>query len=435
MPSPTGTYNMLRILRLFRTALVLLFLVILSLNVRSAVPGLEPKKSWQLDGYVKYMATYAMPKTQSNTLDHLIHNRMNFEYRFSDEWRVNVGMRNRALWGDALNLPGYAELVALDNGYFDLSKNWREGDVIFNTQLDRLNVTWNKDTWRVRAGRFRVNWSMNTIWNPNDIYNAYSIYDFDYEERAGTDAVSISKSLGFADGVDVIFAPAKDSGQDSTALRYLANQAGWDYQLLVGRSRLDYVIGAGFSTDLYEAGIRGEVSWFDPVNATYQGKSVMQTKSAIQNQSTPQTRSLPQTRSSPQTKSTKQTTVASLEMDYSFGGERNWLGRTAWLYISAPQDVNSALAYLNLPLDAKTLSFTRHTWYGDVSFDLTSLNRLTLSASYYDDHSYFLGASSTYSLANDWQLLTVIQAFGGSDDSLFGEDPTTLVFANIKYSF
>ena len=63
------------------------------------------------------------------------------------------------------------------------------------------------------------------------------------------------------------------------------------------------------------------------------------------------------------------------------------------------------------------------------------LNRVTLSASYYDDHSYFLGMSSNYSLANDWQLLTVIQSFNGSNGSLFGEVPATLLFANVKYSF
>ncbi|MGR5236893.1 hypothetical protein [Vibrio alfacsensis] len=392
-------------LGVFNYALSILPLVFASNPLLANIPGLEPKKDWDLDGYIKYMATYAIPETQPNTLDHLVHNRINFEYRFSPNWRVNIGMRNRVLWGDVADIPIYADLVALDNGYFDLSKNGRNNDVIVNTQLDRLNVSWQQDDWGARVGRFRINWSMNTIWNPNDIYNAYSIYDFDYEERAGTDAIVVSKNLGFADGLALVFSPAKQSGQDSTALRYFANQSGWDYQMIVGRSRLDYVLGIGFSTDIYDAGLRGELSWFDPVKPTYLGVP------------------------------TEQTAVASVESDYSFGGQRSWLGRLAWLYISEPQEVASALAYLNLPLDAKTLSFTHHTWYTDVSFDLTPLNRLTFSASYYDDHSYFIGLSNLYSLANDWQLLTVVQNFGGAADSVFGEEPTTLLFANIKYSF
>ena len=39
----------------------------------SAVPGLEPQKSWDLDGYIKYMATYSIPDGADNTFDNLIH--------------------------------------------------------------------------------------------------------------------------------------------------------------------------------------------------------------------------------------------------------------------------------------------------------------------------------------------------------------------------
>ncbi|CAE6934009.1 hypothetical protein [Vibrio sp. B1FLJ16] len=389
----------------FNGSLAVSFLALVSAQAIGAVPGLEAEKSWDLDGYVKYMATYSIPEKQSNTLDHLIHNRFNFEYRFSPSWHINIGIRNRALWGDALDIEQYPQLVALDNGYFDISKNWREDGVILNTQIDRLYISWQQDDWRGLLGRFRVNWSMNTIWNPNDIYNAYSIYDFDYEERAGTDAVMASKTLDFASGIDLVFAPAKKPAKNSLSLRYFANKSGWDYQVIAGRSKRDFVLGAGFATDIYEAGIRGELSWFDPIDSQFVSDN------------------------------TERTMVGSLEADYSFGGSRSWLGRVAWLYISEPQKALSALAYLNLPLDAKTLSFTQHTLYTDMSFDLTSLNRFTASISYYDDGSFFSGLSNSYSLATDWQLLTVLQSFNGTSDSLFGETPAVLLYANIRYSF
>ena len=50
-------------------------------------------KAWDINGYVKYMATYSMPDEQGNTLDHLLHNRINVEYRFSPEWRINLGQQ------------------------------------------------------------------------------------------------------------------------------------------------------------------------------------------------------------------------------------------------------------------------------------------------------------------------------------------------------
>lgn len=385
--------------------LVIPMLVLTSFQTVGAIPGLEAEKSWDLDGYVRYMTTYNIPEAQDNTLDHLIHNRLNFEYRFSPYWRMNVGMRNRALWGDVLDIAHYPELVELDTGYLDLSKNWREDEVILNSQLDRLYITWQREDWKAQLGRFRVNWSVNTIWNPNDIYNAYSIYDFDYEEKAGTDAVMVSKTLGFADGIDIIFSPANAPDQNSISLRYFANQSGSDYQMIAGRTKRDFAIGAGFATDIHEAGFRGELTWFDPVDSEYQGRS------------------------------TQRSMVGSLESDYSFGGARSWLGRVAWLFISEPEEALSALAYLNLPLNAKTLSFTQHTFYADMSFDLTALNRVTASASYYDDGSIFTGLSSNYSLATDWQLLSVLQSFNGTGDSLFGETPAIFLFANIRYSF
>jgi hypothetical protein len=389
----------------FIKALSVLVFSVISRSALTSVPGLVPQKSWDLDGYIKYMATYSVPDNVDNTFDNLMHNRFNFEYRFSPYWRVNVGLRNRALWGDSTDFTRYADLIEWDSGYFDLSKNWLKNDVLINSQLDRLYLTWQQDDWRAQVGRFRINWSMNTIWNPNDIYNAYSIYDFDYEERAGTDGVMASRELGFAGGVDLVFSPARESSQNSVSLRYSANHSGWDYQVIAGRGRIDYVLGAGFATDVFDAGFRGELTWFDPIEPEIEGEP------------------------------TKKTTVGSIEADYSFGGKRSWMGRAAWLFISEPQDASSALVYLNLPLDAKTLSFTKNTWYADVSFDLTPLNRVTLSSSYYDDHSYFFGLSSSYSLANDWQLLTVVQRFDGDSGSLFGATPATLLFANVRYSF
>lgn len=370
------------------------------------IPGLEPEKNWDLDGYVKYMLTYANPDNSSNAIDHLIHQRFNFEYRFANHFAFNAGLRNRALAGDSLDIPMYEQLVSLDTGYWDLSKNVIEQDsVIVNSQFDRLFMDWHKDDWNARVGRFRINWSMNTVWNPNDLFNAYSIYDVDYEERAGSDAIMLGHSLGFADGVEVIFSPDTSQELNDYTVRYYGNDSGWDYQVIGGKNALDNVLGAGFATDWHGAGIRGEVTWFKPRRDSYQGITL------------------------------NDNAVLSLESDYSFSGENNWLLRAAWLYIEKPEETQSARRYLSLPLNAKTLSFTRHTGYLELGFDLTPLSRMSVSTVYYDDDSYFLGLSNHYSLANDWQLLTIIQRFDGTSRSLFGTTPATLLFANIKWSF
>lgn len=127
--------------------------------------------------------------------------------------------------------------------------------------------------------------------------------------------------------------------------------------------------------------------------------------------------------------------VATVEVDYSFDGNRNWMARTSVLHISNPREQGNALIFLNRPLTARTLSFTELSWYADASFDISPLSRLTLSTTYYDDGSYFFGASNNYSLSDDWQMLTVLQRFDGSSDSFFGKTPATLLYWQLRWSF
>ncbi len=392
--------------RLFTTFVP--FLLPISLFSYAEIPGLTPEKNWNLGGYVKYMASSTIPNSssESSSFDNLIHQRFNFEYRFNDELRVNLGMRNRLMFGDTARYANYGDFISYDSGYVDLSKNWIDKNgVVGNSQFDRAYINWSKDDWQLRAGRFRINWGMTTVWNPNDIFNSYSIYDFDYEERPGSDALMVTKNLGFASSVNVVINPNKDSGLNSYASRYLFNNQGWDMQLLLGKSHLDYVIGAGFAGDIYGAGLRGEFSWFEPTQRYYQNEEL--------------------TASS----------VSSLEMDYSINSSANWAIQGSVMYISEPQDVENTVSYLNLPLTARTLSFTHWTWYSSIGFDTSALNRVMLIGTYYDDGSYFIGMNNTYSLADNWQLLGVLQYFDGSTDSVFGENPNTLLYAQVKWSF
>ncbi len=376
----------------------------------SQIPGLAPEKNYDLNGYVKYMGSINVPKNLDNSYDHLIHQRFNYEYRFTNNFHFNAGMRNRLLAGDSAKLEDFSDLIDTDHGYMDLTFNWLEEEsMVGNTQFDRLYLDWSNDNWQARIGRSRINWAITTLWNPNDIFNSYSIYDFDYEERAGSDSALLKYKLGFASSIEAVYNPDQDSDFTSYAMRYLLNSASWDIQVLAGKSELDYVFGVGFAGDIKGAGLRGEITHFNPAQDYLEnGGENIKLKSSI---------------------------VATVESDYSFSGNQNWTGRLAVLYISNPQDQESALEFLYLPLTARTLSFTQTTFYADVGFDVNALNRLTLSTSYYDDGSFFAGSSNSYSLANDWQLLTVLQSFGGTDTSLFGKTPGLFAFVQVRWSF
>ena len=375
-------------------------------GVHAQIPGVRPERSYSVGGYVKYLTRTVIPRSGSNAWDHLIHQRFNFEYRWSDNLSFSAGMRNRLLWGDSLDMPHFDDLVTADPGYLDLSFNWlNEDGVLGNTTFDRLYLAWQLNSWKVRAGRQRVNWGMSTLWNPNDLFNVYSIYDFDYEERPGIDALLVSRSLAFASQFEVVWGLGENWDETSLAGRYRFNTTGYDVQLLGGKNWIDLVLGAGFAGSLRGAGFNGEVSYFHPYVDDWQGK--------------PQRSSL----------------VATLETNYSVSGMRNLTWKASVLYTGNPQDPVSALIYLNQPLTARTISFTRWTAYGDVSFDIISLSRQTFGSTLYDDGSWYLMATNVYSLANDWQLLFVWQHFDGPQDSLFGEDPADMIYARIRFSF
>ncbi len=370
------------------------------------IPGLEPEKSYSFGGYVKYLGRVVIPQSGSNGWDHLVHQRFNYEYRFSDVFSFNAGMRNRVLWGDSLDIPYFDELLTKDPGYFDLSWNWlNEDNVLGNTTLDRFYVDWLSDDWQVRAGRQRINWGMATLWNPNDLFNVYSMFDFDYEERPGTDALLISRNLDFASRAEAVWAFGEDWDETSIAGKYRFNMSGYDIHVLGGKKWVDLVVGAGFEGSILGAGFNGEISYFHPYKDDF--KEIEQEK----------------------------TTVATLETDYSVKGSRNLIWKASILYTSNSIDPGSSVIYLNQPLTAKTISFTRWTGYGGISFDVTSLSRQVIGSVIYDDGSWYVMASNTYSMADNWQLLIVWQHFDGDTSSLFGKDPADMIYLRSKWSF
>jgi hypothetical protein len=318
-------------------------------------------------------------------------------------------MRNRFIYGDSATYHGFADLFGADFGYWDFSWNWLENDdAVGNTTLDRLYVDWTPDEWQARFGRHRVNWGMTMLWNPNDLFNSYSIYDFDYEERAGTDSLLLGRNLGFASEAELVWALGDTWDDTSLAGRYLFNTNGYDIQLLGGKNRLDVVAGGGFAGAIQGAGFRGELSYFDP----YKDDPDL----------------LPQHQREP-------STIATLESDYSFKGPRNFILKGDIIFVSHPEDPGNALIYLNQPLTARTLSFTEWAGYVDGTFDVTSLSKQTLGFNMYDDGSYFGMASNSISMADDWELLLVWQYFSGDTNSLFGGNPSHLLFGRIRWSF
>jgi hypothetical protein len=165
----------------------------------------DADSKFDFKGYLKYLTTVNFQKVNDDWVtDNLLHNRLEFRYYPSEKWKIDLEMRNRLFYGQFVTLYNtigdldYGDYIGQDNGFFDMSVNWATGNsYVLNTTVDRFFVDYTSGNWQIRAGRHRINWGQNLVWNPNDVFNAYSYFDFDYEERPGTDAVRVQYYTGF----------------------------------------------------------------------------------------------------------------------------------------------------------------------------------------------------------------------------------------------
>ena len=146
------------------------------------------------NGYIKDMQTvYIHNIDQDWMTNNLIHNRLNFKWNISNSFTFCLEERNRFYWGDLTGIsPQYKDFIAIDNGIVNMSWNIFEGkSYVLNTTIDRLWLDYTRNNFQVTLGRQRINWSQTYVWNPNDIFNTYSYFDFDYEEKPGSDALRL----------------------------------------------------------------------------------------------------------------------------------------------------------------------------------------------------------------------------------------------------
>ncbi len=106
---------------------------------------------------------------------------------------------------------------------------------VLNTMIDRAYVDFTAGSLQVRAGRQRINWSQALVWNPNDLFNTYSFFDFDYVERPGSDAVRVTYSTGPSSAAEAVVKLNSENEVTAAAL-YRFSILNTDFQFLAGET-------------------------------------------------------------------------------------------------------------------------------------------------------------------------------------------------------
>lgn len=362
----------------------------------------EKKKLLTLNGYISTLQSVTFDSLSGPLInDNLIHNRINIKGYINDHITFASEFRNRLFTGDMVRLnPAYSEMTASDQGWVDLSWNiLNEQSFFLNTTIDRLWMDFNFGKFQARVGRQRINWGQTLVWNPNDIFNTYSFFDFDYVERPGSDAVRLQYYPGSSSAIEIAL---KADYQDriTAAALYRLNKWGYDLQFLAGYfNNEDFVAGAGWSGALGTVSFRGEASWFQPVKAVSHATG---------------------------------TGIFTLGFDKAF--KNNAMAQLQLMYCNEPLDLVSFSALYSGNISTRDLAFSKFTAFGQFSYPVTPLLNIGISAMWFPDlKGYFAGCSLDYSFAENVDFSLFWQHFDGI--MINSRITMNIGFLRVKFSF
>ena len=237
--------------------------IIMTLNAQDTIQ----QKKFDASGYISSLQSATFDSIQGNWVsENIIHNRLNFKWYPSANITGVLEVRNRLAFGESIKInPTAASDYEKDYGFMNLTTNVFHGNsYLLNTSVDRFWLAYEKDKWKITLGRQRINWSQTWVWNPNDIFNAYSFFDFDYAERPGSDALRIQYNNSEV-SITELALKMNSQNQLTAAGYYKFNKWDYDFQVLGGiLNQTDYVVGAGWSGAIKSLAFRGEMSYFRP---------------------------------------------------------------------------------------------------------------------------------------------------------------------------
>jgi hypothetical protein len=296
----------------------------------------------EISGYFSDVVSVIHWKGFNPVWDNNLQNRTRLQWTPLHWMDMEVQARTRFLFGETVrNTPGYAASLDADRGITDLSWNLAEGNsYLLNSQVDRLFLHFAGGPFEITIGRQRINWGQTFVWNPNDIFNAYSFFEFDYPEKPGSDAVRLQYFSGIANRLEL--AVKADSGGRITAAGMARlNWKNYDFQFLAGvLDGEDLFGGIGWSGNISGAGFKGEASYFHPLSNAHDTTGML---------------------------------LFSLSADYSFKNSWHLLGEVLCRYQDHRIPELNIAEYLNTPASVKNLAIANVNLLAQLSIPIHEL--------------------------------------------------------------
>ena len=335
--------------------------------------------------------------------EQFIHHRLNLQLHLNAGLRIRGALRSRLFYGEAVKIqPSFAASIAdTDNDVVDLSLIWlRHSSMAGHSVVARLYLAWVSGDWEVRFGRQRINWGVATVWNPNDIFNAYAYTDFDYEERPGSDALRVTRYFGFGNSLEVALRMSGQKQDAVGALLYRFREGVYDIQLLAGYMQEYWTIGGAWAGNIGQAGWKGECSGFLPSSA--------EEKAAL---------------------------AGSMEFDYTLKG--GWYVQAGMLVNTNGVTSRRITELFNFDLSARNLYPYPFTTLLRASYPVSPILNAALALLYSpgQPNPVFLAPVVSLSMAQDWDLDLVGQVVFEEKVAGGYGSPLQAVFLRVKWSY
>lgn len=366
----------------------------------------DEQRKVTLNGYLTSMQSVMFDSLNGDwIMDNLIHNRLNLYWYPTDKITASLQMRNRLLFGESISMiPGYDDAIDSEQGWADLSINLLEGDsYLLNSAIDRFWLQYSSGRFVITAGRQRINWGQTFVWNPNDIFNAYSYFDFDYTERPGSDAIRLQYYPNYTSTAELA-AKVDSSGRITAGGLYRFNILSYDIQLIAGiLQEDDFFGGLGWSGNIGQAGFRGEGTYFHPMDLPADTTGIF---------------------------------MGSVGLDYTFSN--SLFLQAEYLYSINPLvSLDAVTGSFTGQLTVKQLAFTKHTLFLSLSNPVTPLLNITLAGMYFPKiKGFFAGPSLSFNAFENTDLGFFLQYFNAElPDINGGNSRQDLALGHLRFKW
>lgn len=387
---------------------MMFFASLLSLAIGVFSQSSDSEGGWtdnfRINGYVQDMPSVDFLRgVDGFNFNNTLHNRINMRYRPNDNFNFVVEFRNRLIAGDMIKdfYPFIVDMLKEDGGLVDASFVPYSGDNwLWHVMSDRFYVDWRHENLQIRIGRQRINWGINMVSNPNDLFNTYSFFDIDYPERPGADAIRVQYFTGDLSRFDFAFSPDRDFENSTAALMYAFNRNAYDFQVVGGYFRNRLAIGGGWAGSIGMSGFKGEVTAFNDFDKFDSFNNI--------------------------------DIVASVSFDYIFPNTLYVM--LEGLYNGGHSVIGQNLFMMTEPMRADNIFLSKYAVTASAMYPISPVLSTSFAGSYMPDmNAFYVSPNLTYSVVTNLDASILAQYFFFDDKDLSLE--MLAFYMQVKWSF